>query len=57
MIYLGSIMFFRWEKYRLVSEYESFSAFYFSTIVAVNRNPRRFQVTECIIGFFRVAQI
>jgi len=24
MIYLGSIMFFRWEKYRFVSQYESF---------------------------------
>jgi hypothetical protein len=31
MIYLGSITFFRREKYRLVSQYESFSDSYFST--------------------------
>jgi hypothetical protein len=35
MIYLGSIMFFRWEKYRFVLVMISFLAFYFSTIIAV----------------------
>jgi hypothetical protein len=34
MIYLGSIMFFRWEKYRFVSPLESFLAFCFCTIIA-----------------------
>ncbi len=38
MIYLGSIMFFRREKYRLVSVLESFSDFHFSTIIAVSFN-------------------
>ena len=33
MIYLGSIMIFRWEKYRLVSVLESFSDFHFCTII------------------------
>ncbi len=36
MICLGSVMFFRREKYRLVSQYESFSAFHFCTIIAVS---------------------
>ena len=35
MIYPGSIMFFRWEKYRLVTLLESFVIFHFSTIIAV----------------------
>ena len=35
MIYLGSIMFFRREKYRFVLVMISFLAFYFSTIIAV----------------------
>ena len=34
MIYLGSIMFFRREKYRLISLYESFSAFQFFPSIA-----------------------
>ena len=34
MIYLGSIMFFRRKKYRLISQYESFLAFHFCTIIA-----------------------
>jgi hypothetical protein len=33
-------MFFRWEKYRLVSQYESFSDSYFSTIIAVLESVR-----------------
>jgi hypothetical protein len=35
MIYLGSMMFFRWEKYRFVLVLISFSAFDFCTIIAV----------------------
>ena len=34
MVYLGSIMFFRREKYRLISQYESFLAFQFCTFIA-----------------------
>ena len=34
MIYLGFIMFFRHEKYRLVTLLESFVIFHFSTIIA-----------------------
>jgi hypothetical protein len=33
MIYLGFIMFFRHEKYRLVTLLESFVIFHFSTII------------------------
>ena len=33
-IYLGPIMFFRWEKYRFVLVMISFSAFHFCTIIA-----------------------
>jgi len=41
MIYLGSIMFFRWEKYRLVSQYKSFLAFHFCTMIArLSKNPK-----------------
>jgi hypothetical protein len=36
MLYLGSIMFFRWEKYRLVSVSLNVLAFHFCTIIAVN---------------------
>jgi len=35
MVNLGSIMFFRWEKYRFVLVMISFSAFHFCTIIAV----------------------
>ena len=35
MIYIGSIMLFRRKKYRLVSQYLSFLAFHFCTIIAV----------------------
>ena len=34
MIYLGYIIFFRWEKYRFVLVMISFSAFHFCTIMA-----------------------
>jgi hypothetical protein len=34
MIYLGSIMIFRWEKYRFVSQYESFLAFQLFPMIA-----------------------
>ena len=44
MIYLGSIMFFRWEKYRFVAVYESFSDFHFSTIIAVIVSPKGLQI-------------
>jgi len=34
MNYLGSVMFFRWKKYRFVLVMISFSDFYFCTIIA-----------------------
>ena len=36
MLCLGSVMVFRWEKYRFVLVMISFSAFHFCNIVAVN---------------------
>ena len=35
MLCLGSVMFSRWEKYRLVAVYESFSDFHFSRINSI----------------------
>ncbi len=35
MIYLGSVIFFRWEKYRFVLVLISFLTFHFCTIIAV----------------------
>ena len=46
MICLGSIVFFRWEKYRLVSVYESFSAFHFCTIIAVIVSHRMWTIHD-----------
>ena len=40
MICLGSIVFFRWEKYRFVLVMISFSAFHFCTIIAVIVNAQ-----------------
>jgi hypothetical protein len=42
MIYLGSIMFFRWEKYRLVLVMISFSASGNCTIIAGSLNSEEF---------------
>jgi hypothetical protein len=39
MIYLGSIMFFRWEKYRLVLVNCKILGFHFCTIIAVLESP------------------